>query len=563
MSYSRLRKAVSNAPAQKSKGVRRSAHGGLRIGDANDAYEKEADRVAEEVMSGGHGKRHWSLSSTSTAAPLQRKCSCGASGGASGECEECKHKKKEGQMVQRRSTEAAAAAVAPPMVRDVLNSPGQPLDQPTREFFEPRFGRDLRSVRLHTGAHAAQSAREVKALAYTVGNDVVLADRQFPPISKDGVGLLAHELTHVIQQGQGAAVVQRYAEAEPDIEEEAEEETGETPSGRHATPPSPHSLRGRIEAHRRAQTAEDLKSEMELPASTTQRGGSASNNFQEEKPKETTSAATESGTVTVQYTPTVFHMLDAMEADIGRAQSSEDILDIYLAYFRDSAAILAPRSTSGTRLRFRTYTDKITMFSVPPEQADSDGTQRTTVFVTAVKRRTDIDPKLSTDATFEAIIRGLLEFEVQQQQAAAARLGQNQGPCQTRPIPRKGGDKNHDDYATEVTGQNQDFEVTAPGGLKCAFDGQDTNDPKVVWEVKTKHEWSTPQGIPSGIFNPRIQDAILKMESQLERCNGVAQRCGYQYKWAFENKSAAEFMSVLWKGRVVVVHRPRGGSGPG
>ena len=58
-------------------------------------------------------------------------------------------------------------------------------------------------------------------------------------------------------------------------------------------------------------------------------------------------------------------------------------------------------------------------------------------------------------------------------------------------------------------------------------------------------------------------DAILKMESQLERCKGVAQRCGFQYKWAFENKSAAEFMSILWKGRAVVVHRPRAGSGPG
>jgi hypothetical protein len=102
-----------------------------------------------------------------------------------------------------------------------------------------------------------------------------------------------------------------------------------------------------------------------------------------------------------------------------------------------------------------------------------------------------------------------------------------------------------------------DFEVTAPSGLKCAFDGLDTNDPTVVWEVKTKHEWSTPHGITSGIFNPRIQEAIAKMESQLERCLGVAQRCGYQYRWAFENKSAAEFMQLLWRGRVDVVHRPR------
>jgi hypothetical protein len=562
MSYAGLRTKAPEKSALKPKTAPSAAPSGLRIGDPNDVYEREADRVADEVMSVGAARRHWSLSTMRTAAPLRRKCSCGGSAGSTGECEECKQKKEE-PTVQRKAAGIAGPAFAPPIVHEVLNSPGRPLDQATRDFFEPKFEQDLSSVRLHTGAPAAQSASQVKALAYTVGHDVVFADRQFAPNSKDGMGLLAHELAHVIQQGQGPDVLQRYAEAEPDVEEEVEEETEETPSGRHAAPPSPYSLRGRIEAHRRAQTEDDLTFEMELPASTTQRGGSAAANFQEEKPKQTTSAATQSGTVTVQYTPTVFHMLDAMEADIARAQTSEDILDIYLAYFRESAAMLAPRATSGTRLPFRTFADKIPLFHVPPEQADPDGTERTTVFVTAVKRRTDIDPKLSTDATLEAIIRGFLQHEAQQEQAVTARLGQNQGPCQTRAIPRKGGNKDHDDYATEVTGQNTDFEVTAPGGLKCAFDGQDVKDPKVVWEVKTRHEWSTPQGIPSGIFSPRIQDAILKMESQLERCKGVAQRCGYQYKWAFENKSAAEFMSILWRGHVVVVHRPRAGGGPG
>jgi hypothetical protein len=536
----------------------------LRIGHPNDAYEQEADRVTDVVMGGRAAKLHWSISSTSTAAGLQRKCSCGSSGGASGECAECGRKREEGTL-QRKSAGASGAAYAPPIVHDVLNSPGRPLDQTTRAFFEPMFGRNLGNVRVHTDAHAALSARKVGARAYTVGDDVVFADRQFAPQSQDGTALLAHELTHVLQQGQSADVLHRYAEAEPDVEEDVEEEAEEeTPGGhRHAAPPSPFSLRGRIEAHRRAQTADELQFEMELPASTTDRGGSAGKDFQEEKPKQTAAAATESGTVSVAYTPRVFYMLDAMEADVARAQSNEDILDIYLSYFRDSAAGLAPRAASATRARFRTYADKVTMYRVPPEQADPDGTARTTVFVNAVKRRTDIDPKLSTDATLEAIIRGLAEFEAQQEQAVAARLAENQGPCQARDIPRKGGKvegsvgKDHDDYATLVTGRDTEFEITAPGGLKCAFDGLDANNPTVVWEVKTRHEWSTPQGIPSGIFNPRIQNAILKMESQLERCNGVARRCGYTYKWAFENKSAAEFMSILWNGRVTVVHRPR------
>jgi hypothetical protein len=197
------------------------------------------------------------------------------------------------------------------------------------------------------------------------------------------------------------------------------------------------------------------------------------------------------------------------------------------------------------------------MYGIRPERADPDGTARTPVFVNAVKRRKDIDPQISTDATLEAIIRGLLDFEAKQAQQAATRAGQNQGPCQSRAIPRKGGNKDHDDYATFVTGQNMDYEVIAPGGPRCAFDGVDTHDPSVVWEVKTKHEWSTPHGIATGIFNPHLQSAIMKMESQLERCNSVAQRCGYTYKWAFETKEAADFLGILWKGRVTVVHRPR------
>jgi hypothetical protein len=257
-------------------------------------------------------------------------------------------------------------------------------------------------------------------------------------------------------------------------------------------------------------------------------------------------------------------MLDAMEADIARAQSSEDILDIYLSYFRDSAASLASRPASTARVPFRTFADKIPTFRARPEEADPDGTARTTVFVTAVRRRTDIDPNLSAESTFVTIIRGLLEFEAQQAQKAAARAGQNQGPCQARDIPRipRTGAQDHHDYADLVTGQNMDFEVIPPGGPKCAFDGQDKNNPNVVWEVKTKHEWSTPEAISTGIFNPKVQQAVLKMESQLERCLSVAQRCGFQYKWAFENKSAAEFMKILWSGRVVVVHRPRGPVAP-
>ena len=78
---------------------------------------------------------------------------------------------------------------------------GAPLDTASRSYFEPRFGHDFSRVRVHTDAPAAESARAVNALAYTVGRDVVFRDGQYAPGTSAGKQLLAHELTHTIQQG--------------------------------------------------------------------------------------------------------------------------------------------------------------------------------------------------------------------------------------------------------------------------------------------------------------------------------------------------------------------------
>jgi hypothetical protein len=89
---------------------------------------------------------------------------------------------------------------APGIVERLLQSGGRPLDQETRAFFEPRFGQDFSSVRIHTGGNAADSARSIDALAYTAGRDIVFGAGQFSPQTSQGQRLLAHELTHVLQQ---------------------------------------------------------------------------------------------------------------------------------------------------------------------------------------------------------------------------------------------------------------------------------------------------------------------------------------------------------------------------
>jgi hypothetical protein len=199
VSYAMLARKESGAPASRSKGAPSSVSGGLRIGDPNDAYEREAESVANEVMVGGVAKRNWSLASVGSGAALGRKCSCGDDGGSDGECEKCKQE-KEGKMLQRKATGPGGSDIAPPIVHEVLNSPGRPLDRATRDFFEPRFGYDFSRVRVHADATAHKSAAAVHALAYTVGNDIVFDHGGYSPTEVEGRKLLAHELAHTIQQ---------------------------------------------------------------------------------------------------------------------------------------------------------------------------------------------------------------------------------------------------------------------------------------------------------------------------------------------------------------------------
>src|SRR5207344_1937947 len=90
----------------------------------------------------------------------------------------------------------SADASAPGNLLQALG-PGQPLGPATRAYFEPRFGYDFSQVRVHSDTRAAESARSVNALAYTLGSNVVFGAGQYAPASSAGQRLLAHELAHV------------------------------------------------------------------------------------------------------------------------------------------------------------------------------------------------------------------------------------------------------------------------------------------------------------------------------------------------------------------------------
>lgn len=146
---------------------------------------------------------------------LQRACACGQHTGSGGECAECRKKRLASTSLGLQRTPLSQngrgerGEGAPPIVHEVLHSPGQPLDAATRAFMEPLFGQDFSQVRVHTGLKAAESARAVNALAYTVGREVVFGAEQYNLQNSAGRKLIAHELTHVVQQSGAVSNLQR------------------------------------------------------------------------------------------------------------------------------------------------------------------------------------------------------------------------------------------------------------------------------------------------------------------------------------------------------------------
>ena len=194
---------------------------------------------------------------------LQRACTCGARAGLDGQCAACRHERLIGH---GHASDRTRSSEAPPLVADVLRSPGRPIDSASRTLMEARFSHhvphlpvhapkpapvmnpiaigpagsrseqeaahtaerapretglpgtdaavspisyDFSQVRIHTDARAAASAESINALAYSYGRDIAFATGQYRPETMAGRELLAHELTHVLQAPQHPATVQR------------------------------------------------------------------------------------------------------------------------------------------------------------------------------------------------------------------------------------------------------------------------------------------------------------------------------------------------------------------
>jgi len=162
-----LERYLGNSYLEAVAGKKQRLQTKLKVNEPGDSYEREADRIADQLLA---TPAHYDIGDAPPR--IQR-----FSGESHGQVEE-----------------------APASVDDALTGPGRPLESTLRQDMEQRFGRDFSTVRVHTGAAAEQSAEDVNAHAYTVGHNIVLGDGRFDAKTHEGRRLIAHELTHVVQQ---------------------------------------------------------------------------------------------------------------------------------------------------------------------------------------------------------------------------------------------------------------------------------------------------------------------------------------------------------------------------
>jgi outer membrane protein OmpA-like peptidoglycan-associated protein len=212
-----LQRKCAACAKQEEKLHTKAVQAKLAINRPGDAFEQEADRVADTVMRMPEAESVEPFKSLGAAVPprLQRMCQ---------ECEDEKQTATSNsrQSLSNNNTQSNTdpepdenlqakeiPGAVPEMSSDsaaelsAFKGSGRMLPQSERRFFEPRFGYDFSNVRIHTDQRAESSARKINALAYTAGSHVVFGEGQYHPETGAGRRLIAHELAHVIQQRSG------------------------------------------------------------------------------------------------------------------------------------------------------------------------------------------------------------------------------------------------------------------------------------------------------------------------------------------------------------------------
>lgn len=527
----------------------------LTVNTPGDKYEQEADRVAEQVM-------------RMPALPLQRQCSCGKSS-SGGKCEECKKKKRvASSFLQREATSANGAFAAPPIVSEVLSSTGSPLPESTRIFMESRFGQDFSQVKVHTDKRAAESAAAIQAQAYTVGSNIVFGRGVHP--SQDH-HLLAHELTHVLQQSTSSSMSHSIQRRGPmpvppavrpgpvrpgpsvPLTETIPGRAG-APSGTYSEPiwvPEQYddSLDAAFQRANIRDHAERTRMEQERPVATLTTGGTAPHFISENGTREYSWIGGPSGGGTVTVRKREFHILDAVGYRVLQAQDNKELLQVLYDLIPEAASKLRNGQQHTLPLpRLFTFPSDIPRI---PSNLDPGGLVRFNRFLTAVKLK---ELGTATDLRRQPLPAEFADILM------IEKVEKKTGACNARPIPRSGGNAPHNRYADAVTGSLTDFRIDTPEGISAETDGLDAQG--VTWEVKTLHKYLTDLGMAQQFARggATFRQIVSRLEEQRARGVFVTARCGYRYIWAVQYKEVAEFLNSMWGGLPPVFCRKADGS---
>ncbi|HEY9132674.1 MAG TPA: DUF4157 domain-containing protein [Dyella sp.] len=515
---------------------------------------------------------------------VQRKCACGAHG--DGECNDCQKRR-----LQRKGGSQPAPAI-PAAVSQVLGGAGHAMDTSTRGFMEQRFGHDFSQVRIHTDDSAAHSARAVDAVAYTVGSDVVFDRGQYRPDTSSGRQLLAHELTHVVQQRNGAgggggiespgSAAEREADAvaaqidssqplrvqtnmperrvarqaavplpvEPAVEPEVFPEgeaandnavPSETfPTGeigpRYAPNPNNHSLEADLARAQIRDHAERVKLQQERPVATLDRGGAAPD-FVTEKGKRTyTWIGGIGGGGSVVVRNRFFHVLDAIEDAVSKVNSPEELQDVAQQYLPLTSIYEEGISQSRREHPFRQPQLPIAkpFWEAPvyPQNFDPQAAARLATFGAAVDKRTKAVPALANSRLKPKTRR--------------------KGGCRIEPIETMGGDPLSGLYCHLATGSPLSYKITiesSTGGLTQRWAEIDSLRGDTWYECKCGYE-ALLTGAARG---ERVAAAVLdKLDHQVLNHVDIANTCGLQYRYIVSNQTVANLLRSRWFGNVTI-----------
>jgi len=193
-----------------SKKIKRFKKPGAHAGN-NSLFFKPAEQMKSPAAGDDHEQQAINMASAITndqPASIHAKCNCG----------------KEEQLQLKPSDATVPDSIS--IVQDVVGTSGQKMDEPTKTFMESKFGYDFGDVEIHNDSQANESSSQLNALAYTHGGHIVFGKGQYQPHTHTGKQLLAHELTHVIQQSNSGT--------DPVIQRDPDPKRQQTPQDRQA-----------------------------------------------------------------------------------------------------------------------------------------------------------------------------------------------------------------------------------------------------------------------------------------------------------------------------------------